>query len=123
MIINANTDFRTLQFYGSAHVKTCYRCGGEFSSPSGRVCPVCRRPRIRPTRKPISRDLSFREKQIAQLVCQAKLNKEIAFELHLTEGTIKEYLNRIFRKLEVKNRTELAIWTMRNMEADVRLTA
>jgi DNA-binding NarL/FixJ family response regulator len=44
------------------------------------------------------------------------LNKEIAFELHLTEGTIKEYLNRIFRKVEVKNRTDLAIWAMRNLQ-------
>lgn len=61
--------------------------------------------------------LSFREKQIATLVCQAKLNKEIAFELHLTEGTIKEYLNRIFRKLQIKNRTHLAIWAMRNLES------
>jgi DNA-binding NarL/FixJ family response regulator len=61
-------------------------------------------------------NLSFRERQIAQLVCKAKLNKEIAYELHLTEGTIKEYLNRIFRKLEIKNRTELAIWTVRNLE-------
>jgi DNA-binding NarL/FixJ family response regulator len=43
------------------------------------------------------------------LVCQAKLNKEIAYELHLAEGTIKEYLNRIFRKVGVTNRTELAV--------------
>jgi DNA-binding NarL/FixJ family response regulator len=43
------------------------------------------------------------------LICQAKQNKEIAYELHLSEGTIKEYLNRIFRKLDVKSRTELAI--------------
>jgi len=66
---------------------------------------------------PVSRHLSFREKQIANLVSQAKLNKEIASELHLTEGTIKEYLNRIFRKLEVKNRTQLAIWAVRNLES------
>ena len=64
---------------------------------------------------PATRHLSFREKQIARLVCQAKLNKEIAFELRLTEGTIKEYLNRIFRKLELKNRTELAMWAVRNL--------
>jgi hypothetical protein len=32
--------------------------------------------------------------------------------LHLTEGTIKEYLNRIYRKLEMTNRTELAIWAL-----------
>jgi DNA-binding NarL/FixJ family response regulator len=45
-------------------------------------------------------------------VSQAKLNKEIAHELHLTEGTVKEYLNRIFKKLEVSNRTALAVWAM-----------
>jgi DNA-binding CsgD family transcriptional regulator len=58
------------------------------------------------------RPLSFREKQVVRLIQQAKLNKEIAYELQLTEGTIKEYLNRIFRKLGVKNRTELAIWAI-----------
>lgn len=56
--------------------------------------------------------LNFRERQIVNLVRQAKLNKEIAYELRLAEGTIKEYLNRVFRKLGVKNRTELAIWAM-----------
>ena len=96
-------------------VKSCYRCGGEFSTV-GRICPSCRKPRILKRRMPPTRDLSFREKQIAQLVCQAKLNKEIAFELHLTEGTIKEYLNRIFRKLEVKNRTDLAVWAIHNLQ-------
>ena len=60
----------------------------------------------------MNRTLSFREKQIVDLVRQAKANKEIAYELHLSEGTVKEYLNRIFRKLEVKSRTELAVWAM-----------
>jgi DNA-binding NarL/FixJ family response regulator len=97
-------------------VKTCYRCGDEFPTARGRICSVCRKPRI-PARRPlVNRNLSFREKQIAQLVSQAKLNKEIAYELRLTEGTIKEYLNRIFRKLEFKNRTQLAVWATRNLE-------
>ena len=60
----------------------------------------------------LSPTLSFREKQVVELVAQAKLNKEIAHELHLTEGTIKEYLNRIFRKLGKTNRTELAVWAL-----------
>ena len=97
-------------------IKNCYRCGGEFAT-AGRICPTCRKPRVQARRVPLTRSLSFREKQIAHLVCQAKLNKEIAFELHLTEGTIKEYLNRIFRKLEVKNRTELAVWAVQNLQA------
>jgi DNA-binding NarL/FixJ family response regulator len=49
---------------------------------------------------------------VVRLIAAAKLNKEIAHELHLTEGTIKEYLNRIFRKLGMSNRTELAVWAI-----------
>jgi len=56
-----------------------------------------------------------REKQVVHLVAQGKLNKVIAFELHLAEGTIKEYLNRIFRKLRVTNRTELAVWALTHL--------
>jgi DNA-binding NarL/FixJ family response regulator len=65
-------------------------------------------------KRPLSPKLTFREKQVVDLVSQAKLNKEIAYELHLSEGTIKEYLNRIFRKLGTTNRTELAVWALRN---------
>ena len=87
-------------------LRSCCRCGREFESQSRElVCGTCRKPKV-------SRQLSFHEKQIVDLVRQAKANKEIAFELHLSEGTVKEYLNRIFRKLEVKSRTELAIWAL-----------
>lgn len=89
-------------------LRNCYRCGHEFRSDSkDRICSSCRRPKVQG--KELSRQLSFRETQIVNLICQAKQNKEIADELHLSEGTIKEYLNRIFRKLNVKNRTELAV--------------
>ena len=67
--------------------------------------------------RPLNPKLSFREKQVVQLVAQAKANKEIAHELHLTEGTIKEYLNRIFRKLGTTNRTELAVWALTHHQA------
>ena len=54
--------------------------------------------------------LSFREKQIVSLIQEAKTNKEIAYQLCLTVGTVKEYVYHIFRKLGVGNRTELALW-------------
>ena len=95
-----------------AAFRTCYRCGTEFRSVGERVCPHCRKPKLLVRKLHPEENLSFREKQIVELVRQAKLNKEIAYELRLTEGTIKEYLNRIFRKLEVKNRTELAVWAL-----------
>jgi DNA-binding NarL/FixJ family response regulator len=97
--------------------RTCFRCGKLFSNDTARVCPECRKPR-RQNRSVRTTALTFRERQVTALVSQAKLNKEIAFDLRLTEGTIKEYLNRIFRKLEVKNRTQLAMWAVRHHLAE-----
>jgi len=90
--------------------KSCFRCGAEFRTHSQqRVCPACRKPK--PDKESIlQRDLTVRERQIVAQIRFGKPNKEIAHELHLTEGTVKEYLNRIFRKLQVHNRTELAVW-------------
>lgn len=53
--------------------------------------------------------LSRRESAIVDLVAQGLRNREIAGQLGLTEGTVKVYLHRIYEKLEVTNRTELAI--------------
>jgi len=92
-------------------LKNCPRCGMDFrSGGTERVCQACLRPEG--VHRPIRRDLSLRERQVVDLVRQAKPNKEIAYQLHLSEGTVKEYLNRIFRKLDVSNRTELAVWAM-----------
>lgn len=63
------------------------------------------------------RELTPREQQLVDLVSQAKLNKEIAYELRLAEGTVRDYLSRLFRKVGVKNRTELAVWTMNRRRA------
>jgi DNA-binding CsgD family transcriptional regulator len=89
--------------------RSCARCGARFCA-FGREysCPGCRKSTAAPG--PIKdADLSFREQQIVSLVRLAKTNKEIAYELCLAEGTVKEYLYRIFRKLAVTNRTELAL--------------
>jgi len=98
-------------------LRNCPRCGCDFRSAGERVCGACRKPEGES--RPVRRDLSLREKQVVDLVRQAKLNKEIAYELHLAEGTIKEYLNRIFRKLLVSNRTELAVWALTHKEDSV----
>lgn len=90
-------------------IRCCCRCGKEFEQHRNRtVCPACR---VDPRPKG---PLSFRECQIAQLVRAAKGNKGIAYETHLAEGTVKVYLNRIFHKLGISNRTELAIFALQN---------
>jgi two-component system nitrate/nitrite response regulator NarL len=54
-------------------------------------------------------ELNAREKAITGLVAQGMRNRDIASQLGMNEGTVKVYLHRIYRKLGVSNRTELAI--------------
>lgn len=56
--------------------------------------------------------LSPRERQVAEQVALGRRNREIAAEVHVTEGTIKIYLHNIYRKLGIGTRTELATMIM-----------
>ena len=53
--------------------------------------------------------LSKRELEIHSFIRKGCCNKEIGRSLNLSEKTVKHYLTNIFRKLKVRNRTELAI--------------
>lgn len=53
--------------------------------------------------------LTDRERAIAGLVAEGLRNREIADRLTMNEGTVKVYLHRIYRKLGIGSRTELAI--------------
>jgi two-component system nitrate/nitrite response regulator NarL len=53
--------------------------------------------------------LTTRERQIIHVLAEGLTNKEIARRLKLAEGTVKVHLHRIYQKLEVANRTALAI--------------
>jgi two-component system nitrate/nitrite response regulator NarP len=55
-------------------------------------------------------DLTAKERAVAGLVAQGLRNKNIAAELGITEGTVKVYLHRIYEKVGVTNRTELALF-------------
>ena len=47
------------------------------------------------------RELSERERSVAQLMALRKTNREIAEALFLSEGTVKQYINRIYSKLQL----------------------
>lgn len=55
-------------------------------------------------------ELTPRELEIAKLVARGKSNREICDELYLTEGTVKNHLSKILGKLELRDRTQLAIY-------------
>lgn len=56
--------------------------------------------------------LSPRELAIAEAVAAGKRNRDIAAEVGMTEGSIKVYLHRVYEKLGIDNRTELAVMVL-----------
>ncbi len=60
-----------------------------------------------------SKRLTSRETEIVRLVATGLRNAETAERLSITEGTVKTHLNNIFAKLEVRDRTELAVYALR----------
>jgi DNA-binding NarL/FixJ family response regulator len=59
--------------------------------------------------------LTRREGQLVALLSQGLKNKEIATALTISEGTVKVYLSRLFQKLGVKDRFELALYGLKNL--------
>jgi DNA-binding NarL/FixJ family response regulator len=58
--------------------------------------------------------ISDKEKEIIELVADGLSNKEIAAELFLSEGTVRNYLSEILEKLELRDRTQLAVFYYNN---------
>jgi DNA-binding NarL/FixJ family response regulator len=59
--------------------------------------------------------LTRREGQIVTLVAQGLKNKELGIALNISEGTVKVYLSRLFKKLGLKDRFELALFGLKNL--------
>ena len=59
------------------------------------------------------RKLSSRETDILQMVSCGKSNKEIADMFLISEKTVRNYISNIFKKINVSNRTEAAIYWLR----------
>ena len=59
------------------------------------------------------RAISEREKQLLRLVCEGQTNREMATNLGISTETVKSELKRIFRKIDVRNRTQAAVVLVR----------
>ncbi|MBE6845607.1 MAG: response regulator transcription factor [Ruminococcus sp.] len=59
-------------------------------------------------------DINEKEKEIIELIAEGLSNKEIAAELFLSEGTVRNYLSSILEKLELRDRTQLAVFYYNN---------
>lgn len=53
--------------------------------------------------------LTTQQARILQLICEGKLNKQIAFDLSIAESTVKAHVTAIMRKLGVQSRTQAVL--------------
>jgi len=62
------------------------------------------------------RFLTQREQQVTNLVAEGLRNKEISLKLNVSEHTVKNYMFRIFEKLGLSTRVELALYALSESE-------
>ncbi|MCP1101283.1 DNA-binding NarL/FixJ family response regulator [Aequitasia blattaphilus] len=59
-------------------------------------------------------EIGAKEMDIIRLVAQGLSNKEISNTLYLSEGTVRNYLSQILEKLNLRDRTQLAVFYLNN---------
>lgn len=57
-----------------------------------------------------AKGITEKEQEIIELVSEGFSNREIAGQLYLSEGTIRNYLSSILEKLDLRDRTQLAVF-------------
>lgn len=60
-----------------------------------------------------AKDFTERERDLLRLVSQGYDNKEIAAELFLAEGTVRNRISQLLEKLQLKDRTQLAVFAVK----------
>ena len=83
---------------------------GQRWLPQELVAPAVRRATERRKNDgQLERVLTVREYEIARLVAEGLSNKHICRQLNISEGTVKVHLHNMYQKLEIPNRTSLAM--------------
>ena len=64
--------------------------------------------------EPLSEEVTPREREVIRLVAQGRSNHEIAQELVISEKTVKTHVSNILGKLQLTDRTQLAIYAIKH---------
>ena len=82
----------------------------EFQRLAGQPLP---RPQTASGERLVIEALTPREKEVLELLVEGLSNKEIGARLHLTEGTVKNYVSAIIAKLQANDRTHAVVTALR----------
>jgi two-component system, NarL family, nitrate/nitrite response regulator NarL len=88
--------------------------GEPWMPPVPAAACACQRNTPNDEDGPSLASLTAREREIASLVSQGLPNKVIARQLGLSEGTVKIHLHNIYQKLNLRNRSSLAVFAAAN---------
>ena len=61
--------------------------------------------------------MTRREEQVLKHVVLGETNEEIAFALEISYETVKEHVQHLLKKIGVSDRTQAAVWAVRNQIA------
>lgn len=61
-------------------------------------------------------NITTKEMELIELIADGLSNKEIAERLFLSEGTVRNYLSSVLEKLELRDRTQLAVFYYKNLK-------
>lgn len=107
-----------------AHALRILLAGGEFV-PSAALVRLAAERANRNVRqpdatRPVTQHATFsrRESDVLALLRHGKANKAIASELKLREGTVKVHVRSLMRKLNARNRTEVAVYASQPQSLD-----
>lgn len=63
--------------------------------------------------------LTNREVEVLKLIAEGLFNKEIASKLEISERTVKNHVSNIFKKIDVSDRTQAAVFAIKNGLAEI----
>ncbi|TCK86780.1 LuxR family two component transcriptional regulator [Natranaerovirga hydrolytica] len=70
-------------------------------------------------RSNINNEITKREIEVLKLITEGLLNKEIAYRLDISEKTVKNHVSNIFKKINVSDRTQAAVYAIKNNIVDI----
>lgn len=89
--------------------------GEAFLPPNliTKLFSTLQRPSAADDAAPPEEDLTPREREVLQCIAQGMSNKEIAVSLYISEKTVKNHISSIFRKLDLTDRTQAAVYAIK----------
>ncbi|MGF1513438.1 MAG: response regulator [Elainellaceae cyanobacterium] len=85
----------------------------QFSPEIGQRLCQCFKPTVYEEDRRSMEKLTSREREVLALIAEGASNREIAQILHITEKTVKNHVSNILTRVNLRDRTQLAVWAIK----------